>query len=395
MIMNSGIKKQKLVKATIHTTTQGAEILSALLPSLGIESLSIEDPSDLDFIIASKDRLAWDFVEGANVLGDGAGVTARSDGDETAVDARSCNNEAVQEVLVSFWLEAAHYPDTEKALQDVRELLLKMKSDEQYGLYGEDADFGRLWMHTETDEDDWIEKYREGFRSFSPCEGIIVAPPWEEERTPEEDRLAENKQHTKVDHWIRIIIDPGMAFGTGSHETTAMCLEKIKELINPGSSVKRGSSVLDVGAGSGILSIAAALLGAGNVCAVEIDEDAASSARANIALNGVDDRIHLIVGDITEPGFLQFGVLSENARFDLIVANLSCALIEKVLPAFTEVLAVDGRIILSGLLDTQEEMALEAVRKADLKTTEICISGEWLALVVSKAGELSTAEVSR
>ena len=375
--MYSGIEKEKLVKATIHTTTQGAEILSALLPVLGIESLSIEDPSDLDFIIASKDKLAWDFVEGADGL------------------LRSARNDKVDyEVLVSFWLEASAV-NTDRLLQDVREALLKLKSDEQYGEYGEDADFGRLWMHTESDDEDWIEKYRESFRTFSPCEGVVVSPPWEAD-LPVEETL-----HGEEYRPIRIIIDPGMAFGTGSHETTAMCLSKLKELIDPGSPVKSGAHVLDVGAGSGILSIAAALLGAESVCAVEIDEDAAASARANFALNGLDDKILLIVGDITEPGFLQSGVLSESrvfsegVRFDLIVANLSCALIEKILPVFADILIEGGQIILSGLLDAQEERVLKAVGKADLKTTEICRSGEWIALVVSKAGELSTAEVSR
>jgi len=366
---------QSLIRATIHTTTQGAEILSAILPVLGIEGFSIEDPSDWDFIIASKDKLAWDFTDFPS--GSYTGEVricfwlpaSSADNSGTTVTARSDSDEAVHD-------EAA-----KKILQDVRIALLKLKSDEQYGVYGEDADFGRLWMQTENDTDDWMEKYRENFRTFSPCEGISVSPPWETGLPADEGRL-------KADEGIKIIIDPGMAFGTGSHETTSMCLAKLKQLVKP------GDLVLDVGAGSGILSITSALLGAGSVYAVEIDEDAAASAKGNIALNGVEEKVCLIIGDITKPGILQAGILSEDARFDLIVANLSCALIETVLPVIAGILSDAGKIIISGLLDTQEERAIEAMRKAGFKAIEIYRNGEWLTLVVSKNGERSAPEVS-
>jgi ribosomal protein L11 methyltransferase len=206
----------------------------------------------------------------------------------------------------------------------------------------------------------------------------VVVPPWEVER------LGKEEQHIEECPGIRIIIDPGMAFGTGTHETTAMCLAKLKALI------KNGDTVLDVGAGSGILSIAAALLGAGEIYAVEIDEDAAASACGNITLNGAGEMIHLVAGDIREPG-----LLPESMRFDLIMANLSCSLIEMILPDLGGLLAQGGKMIISGLIDTQEERAIDAVRKAGLETIEICRSGEWIALVARKNGDRSVPEAAK
>lgn len=328
---------KEFIKATIHTTSQGAEALSALLPFHGIDSLSIEDPSDFEFLMASKEKLFWDYIDIQQGHHDGNG-----------------------EVCVCFWMEK-DAAETEKNIQDIRTALLKLKSGEQYGDFGEDADFGRLWMETEDVKDDWKEKYKEYFHTFRPCDGIAVAPPWEA------------AEETTKSNELKIVIDPGMAFGTGSHETTSMSMRKIKELL------RTGDLFLDVGAGSGILSIAAFLLGAESVYAVEIDGDAAESAARNIAANGAENEINLINGDILSPG-----ILPEIIRFNLIAANLSCELIEKMIPVAEKVLAKDGKIIITGLLDSQEERALAAIKKAGLQKNESEIKGEWLMLVAGR-----------
>jgi len=313
-------KRLEYIKATIYTTTQGAEALSAALPLLGIKEFCVEDPNDLKFIIESKDVLAWDYI------------------DEQP-------NE--RETRVTLWLDKV----AEEKVSELRVALLKLKSDEQYGAYGADADFGRLWLDTEKVVDDWKDKYKESFRAFSPCEGIVVAPPWEPVETTES---------------VRIIIDPGMAFGTGSHETTAMCLAKLKELIKP------GDQVLDAGTGSGILAIASAILGADAVFAVEIDEDAAESAARNIEANGVSDRITLIHGDINA------NVLPEGVSYDLVTANLFLPIINSILRSLKGVLKDDGAMLLSGLLDAQEDRIVEALENEGLLAAEIVRNGEWL-----------------
>ncbi|MDR3364753.1 MAG: 50S ribosomal protein L11 methyltransferase [Clostridiales Family XIII bacterium] len=332
---------KEYIRATIYTTTQGAEALSAVLPALGIDGFSIEDPADLDFIIASKDKLAWDFVG----IEDARGA-------EGGGEARAC-----------FYLE--NTDGAEADVQEVRVALMKLKSDEQYGLYGEDADFGRLWLDTSVVRDDWKYKYKETFRTFSPCEGIVVTPPWE--------TAAADETPSAGNDALRLIIDPGMAFGTGSHETTALCLSRLKGLLKP------GYAVLDAGTGSGILAIAAALLGAARIDAVEIDEDAAASAAGNIAANNVSGRIDLLTCDITAPG-----TLPEGARYDLITANLSCGILKTLLPTFKTVLKEHGAMILSGLLDAQEEQTLEALENEGLRAADVVADGEWVMIEARK-----------
>jgi len=337
-------KKTEYVKATIHTTTQGAEALTAVLPVLGISGHSVEDPADLDFIIASKDVLSWDYV------------------DCSLSQEQGCASD--NEVRVTFWLEK----EAGAKLQEIRVALLKLKSDELYGIYGDGADFGRLWLDTENVYDDWKDKYKESFRAFSPCEGVFVVPPWERAECTEKTSDGERSKGL-----LTIVIDPGMAFGTGSHETTSMCLSKLKALIRP------GDSVLDAGTGSGILAITAALLGATDVVAVEIDADAAESAARNIEANGAQEAVSLVVGDIAKER-----TLPPDKQYDLITANLSCALLEALLPAFKSALKGKGTMILSGLLDSQEGRALQVLKNEGLRPVHIEKSGEWLMLEVHK-----------
>ena len=327
------------IKATISTTTQGIEALASVLDALGVAGFSVEDPKDLDFIMASKDALAWDYIDIPNILPE--------DGDIPPEDG---------EARLTFWLKK----EEEAKLTELRAELIKLKSDEQDGVYGKGADFGRLRLDTETVcDDDWKDKYKERFHAFSPCEGILVAPPWE-------DACAAGGQ-------IMIVIDPGMAFGTGSHETTAMCLARLKELIKP------GDLILDAGTGSGILAIAAAMLGASAVHAVELDSDAAASAARNIEANGVSGIINLSLSDVSEDGALPAG-----AEYDLITANLTYSLLEKILPVLKNVLKEEGAVILSGILDAQEERIMEALENEDMRAIEVVKNGEWLMIEARK-----------
>ena len=327
--MNDGV--YEYIRATIYTTSQGAEVLAGTLSRLGIESYSVEDPADMEFIIEKKDMLEWDYA-GRDIF---AEMSAAAD----------------REARVSFWIDKDGPSD--EILRDVRIELLKLKSDEQYGIYGDGAEFGRLWLETAEESDDWKFKYKESFRTFSPVEGIVIVPPWE------------------ANTILSIIIDPGMAFGTGLHETTSMCLGGLKEIMKP------GDLVLDAGTGSGILAIAAALLGAEEVLAIEKDDDAMASAKGNIAANGVTEKVKLLGGDITLPG-----LLPEGARFDLILANLSVTLLGKLLPVFKKTLKKGGTLILSGLLDTQADKMCENIRSHGFGEIKVKADGEWVMMEV-------------
>ena len=137
--------------------------------------------------------------------------------------------------------------------------------------------------------------------------------------------------------------------------------------------------MLDAGTGSGILAIAAALLGAASVTAVEIDAYAAESAARNIEANGAREKVSLIIGNVAEKG-----VLSAETCFDLITANLTCSLLEALLPVFRSALKDEGTMILSGLLDSQEDRAVKALRNEGLRPAHVVKNGEWLMIEVRK-----------
>jgi ribosomal protein L11 methyltransferase len=302
-----------------------------------------------------KESFVWDYIDDALIPPEGD----------------------VPEARVTFYLE----PDTQAGLlEDIRIALMKLKSDEQYGCYGNGVSFGRLWLETETVIDDWTDKYKEFFHAFRPFPGIVVRPPWE--------------QPSGQPGEIEVVIDPGMAFGTGTHETTAMCLEQLFAELQP------GDSLLDIGAGSGILAIAAALKQAadsrfparsadadpaaetarGRIAAVEIDPDAIASAEANICLNGCADRIELVRGNILEEN-----IFSGNMLFRVITANMTSGILKRAFPALRQLLEVDGRLILSGILDAQEDTMREAIEKEGLAVSKIIQRGEWLMIMVRHA----------
>ena len=323
--------KKTYLKVTIKTTTQGAEALAPLLESIGVTSYSIEDPADLEYVTSSAAGAVWDFID------------------------PTLENQGSADVFLSYYLpedETETVEKTKTAINELKEEVLK-------GVYGADADFGALDIETGLICDDWEERSKANFHTFSPAKGIVIRPPWQD--------------HQKKEDEVVIIIDPGMAFGTGSHETTSMCLTCLAHALEH----RPVARILDVGTGSGILSIYAALRGVEKVVAVEIDEDAAASAAGNIASNGISERIELIIGDVCEPG-----VLPDDEPYDLILANLTLNLLATILPNLKGRLAPGGMFILSGLLETQESQLRDLLPSIGLECTQIIRQGEWIAVVI-------------
>ncbi len=186
---------------------------------------------------------------------------------------------------------------------------------------------------------------------------LIVAPPWLGDET---------------DPARTIIIDPAMAFGTGEHATTRGVIRLMQRVIVP------GSIVADLGAGSAVLSIAAAKLGAARVVAIELDGDAAGNAFENIRVNGVGDRVHFIEGDA-------FSILPLVAPVDVVFANiLSSALIE-LLPVIRASLVDDGHAILSGILLEERGMMLEEIAKSGCRVEDEDSEEEWWSVLFSRS----------
>lgn len=204
-------------------------------------------------------------------------------------------------------------------------------------------------------EQDWMQKWKEGFEAVQIGERLMVAPSW---------RLPEKKEGRVV-----IQIDPGMAFGTGTHETTRLCLEAIERHW-------RGRSLLDVGTGTGILAIAAALLEPGSrVVAIEIDPQAVEVARENLATNGVLGSVELLEG---QPGLLA------GEEFDVVVANLTAEVIIDLVEDLERRIATGGYLILSGILGELAQDVENALAGSGLKITERRVAGEWSALVAER-----------
>jgi ribosomal protein L11 methyltransferase len=201
----------------------------------------------------------------------------------------------------------------------------------------------------EVAEHDWLEEWKQ---NWQPVEvgRFIIAPPW-------------SKLDERHDRLI-IRIEPGMAFGTGTHETTRLCLAAIEKHFS-------GTSFLDVGTGTGILAIAAAkLFPEARIEACDTDETAIEIARENAAINNVADQINFRVGSIDEA----------TASTDLVCANLTADVIVKLLPALVSLTC--GKLILSGILETQIEMVQASLSDCGISEIEIVQDGEWVSLIV-------------
>ena len=211
------------------------------------------------------------------------------------------------------------------------------------------------------DNEDWEREWRKGLEPRRVTDRLVIKPSWT-------DWEAEPGQ-------VVIDIDPQMAFGTGEHATTRGCLRLIE------AAVRAGDRVLDVGSGSGILSIAAARLGAAEVVAVELDEDANINARENLERNGAADRVTLIER-MADPELLE-----RLDRFDLVVANILSGVIRPLLPAFRSALGNEpgGRLIVSGILQTEHGDVLRDAEAAGFRLEHVDGEEEWWsALLVAR-----------
>ena len=205
---------------------------------------------------------------------------------------------------------------------------------------------------------DWASAWKEYFRPVEVAGHFVIVPPWER-RNVEGDR-------------IRIVIDPGQAFGTGTHETTQLMLRALLRELRP------GDSVLDVGTGSGILAIAAAHLGAGRIVAYDADPVAVESARKNLQLNRVGGCVQLFVSDSPKS-------LRASRPFDLVLANLLTSLLIPLLPDLVPLVQIErGRLVLSGILAEEREKMTAALKKLPLRLTDVLQQGEWIALICER-----------
>ena len=224
------------------------------------------------------------------------------------------------------------------------------------GVYGEGVDLGSLDIIAEVrDDDEWKDRWKEFIRPAGIGNDFVVAPPWIDMN----EYADEFKQSREV-----ISINPGMAFGTGLHETTSLSADLLLAY------TEKGARVIDVGCGTGILSIIASRLGASDVLGIDIDKDAVAAANENLELNDVRN-VTIKQGDLTE---------GLDYKADIVVANLLTNLVIRLTADVRKHLNDGGIYIMSGILISQEEKVLEKLRANGFKCLEIAEQGEWCGI---------------
>ena len=317
----------KYIDVKIETGIGGLEPLISALMDLGITDTVVEDPRDIEDLLNKKNDYDWDYVD-AEVM---------KLGEETP--------------SVQIFLDADE--SGEEKLCEVKEAVSRLKKQAENGIFGEDPDFGTLEMTVQVvNDEDWKDNWKEYFKPLRAGKSIVVKPTWEDYTPHPGDKIIE--------------IDPGMAFGTGGHETTSLCIRLMEDY------QKAGDTVLDVGCGSGILSIAGALLGASKVVGIEIDPQAVEIARENIRLNHVENVASAQYGDLTE------GI---DMKADLIVANLMADLVMMLSKDVAAHLAPGGKYISSGILVEKKELVADTIRSLGFRIVEIREDGMWCAIV--------------
>lgn len=320
----------KFIEVKIYTSHQGVEALTAMLMEKGITGAVVDDPQDAEGLLDKKKEYEWDYIDKSLLEG------------------------GTREPVVSVFFEDSE--EGRKQVQDLKIAVMMLKSKEMEGVFGWDADLGRLYAEDRiVDDGDWKDKWKEYFKPAKVTDRLVVKPTWEHYEKSGDEMIIE--------------IDPGMAFGTGTHETTTMCLELMEQYL------REGQSVLDIGCGSGILSIGAALLGSEHVLGIEIDPDAVRTARENVEANGVSGAVTVRQGDLTKD-------VEEKA--DLIAANLIAPLVIQLADSAAEHLNENGIFISSGILTERKEEVEAAIEKAGFAILEVREKGEWCAIAARK-----------
>jgi ribosomal protein L11 methyltransferase len=210
-------------------------------------------------------------------------------------------------------------------------------------------------LFREVSEQDWANQWKQYFHTTKIGKSIVIKPSWEKYEPKEGEKI--------------IALDPGMAFGTGTHATTSMCIERLQELVTP------DSDVFDVGTGSGILAMTAALMGARSVHAVDIDEKAVEVAKENIAQNHLSDAIDVRQGNLLD---------GTEGQADLIVANIIADIIIAVLPEVVQKLRPDGTFLASGVIEERFEDVKKAAAEKGLVVTDVRRRAGWTAITMRK-----------
>ena len=313
---------------TIETTTAAEDLIIAMLDELGIEGAMIENNVPL-----TKDEIGEMFIDFPPELGEDDGTSR-----------------------VTFYLDADGTTERERE-ELLKRVMLALEEQKQY------ADIGAAAITAgQTEDIDWINNWKKFFSSFY-LDDILIKPTWEELKPEDEGK-------------VMIEIDPGISFGTGKHETTQLCIRQLHKYM------KDGDRVLDVGCGSGILSIVALKLGAGSVVGTDIDEACLTSTYDNFDVNHLARELGIFYcGNLIDDTALQETV---GGGYDIVVANILADVIIPMAPVIPARMKEGGIFITSGIIDFKEKEVAAAIEAAGLTILEINHQGEWVNITAKK-----------
>ena len=305
-------------EVTIKTTTEAVEAISNILMEERCGGVMIEDPKD--FLFQKKNELDWDYVE-----------------------EEVFNKSGQDGVLIKTYI-----PEERNVLELIETVKARIALLPSFGL---DIGEGSVSL-SNVNESDWANEWKKYYKPTKVGKKIVVKPSWEEYEKQEGDLIIE--------------LDPGMAFGTGTHETTSMCIRELENYVD------ETKTVFDIGCGSGILAIAAAQLGAKEVVAGDLDEVAVKVSKENCEINNVSDKVVVKHGSL-------FEVVDSKA--DVIVANIIADIIKILAKDVSKFLKDDGVFISSGIILAKIDEVCQALEENGCEIVKVERLGEWSAIV--------------
>lgn len=313
------------IKTTIITTTEGIDPVSGRLLELGISGIEIADKDDFKEFLENN-RKYWDYVDEE--------LERLKDADSQITFYLSCGASGIEQLAA------------------VRASMESLKN------YDAEGRFGTLEIITDNVKDeDWSEIWKQYFHPIPVGEKILICPAWEEPKETEGRTV--------------FTVNPGMSFGTGSHPSTRFCLEEIEK------NLKEGDSILDLGCGSGILSITALLLGASSAVAVDIDSNATDVAYTNLELNKLSrDNYTTYTGDITSDAELR----AKLGKHELVIANIVADVIIALAPYVRGFMKENATFICSGIILERLDEVKVALEESGLRIVNIKNDDEWAAI---------------
>ena len=327
----------KWVKFKIKTLTEAEDIIISTLYDIGLEGAQIEDKVPLT--AAEKEQMFVDILPETEE-DDGVAYLSffveEKDGGMLEVNGESVTAEEILRQV-------------EQELEDLRAFM----------------DIGEGTVSVDETEDiDWINNWKEYFHQFY-IDDILVIPSWEEVKEEDRDKMI-------------LHIDPGTAFGTGMHETTQLCIRQLRKHIT------EDTKLLDVGTGSGILSILSLMFGAKEAAGTDLDPCAVEAVAENKKANHIpDDQFRVLTGNLITEKEVQDQIGYE--CYDIVVANILADVLVALTPVVVDCLKPGGIYITSGIIDEKESVVAEAVRKAGMEVIETTYQGEWVSITARKA----------